>query len=51
MFAYRLAKDLGLLLKDVLQMTTDEFYGWIAFYKIEADETKKVMNRQKAQRR
>jgi hypothetical protein len=51
MFAYRLAKDLGLLVKDVLQMTTAEFMGWIAFYKIEADETKKVMQREKARRR
>lgn len=40
---YRLAKDLGLRLSDVLEMTTDEFLGWAAFYKLEADEHKKQM--------
>jgi len=43
MFAYRLAKDLGLLVEQVLEMTTDEFLGWAAFYKMEAEEHKKQM--------
>ena len=43
MFVYRLAKDLGLRVIDVLEMSTDEFMGWAAFYKIEADEHKKQM--------
>ena len=48
MFAYRLAKDLGLLVEDVLKrMSTAEFVGWAAFYKLEADETRKAMRRQK----
>lgn len=49
MFAYRLAKDLGLLVKDVLEMTTAEFAGWAAFYKMEAEANKKAMNAAKAQ--
>lgn len=49
MFAYRLAKDLGLLVKDVLEMTTAEFAGWAAFYKMEAEENRKAMNAAKAQ--
>jgi hypothetical protein len=50
MFAYRLAKDLGLLINDVLEMTTAEFTGWAAFYKIEAEETKKAMDKAKRSR-
>jgi hypothetical protein len=42
---YRLAKDLGLRITDVLEMTTDEFLGWAAFYKMEADEHKKQMSK------
>jgi hypothetical protein len=45
MFAYRLAKDLGLLVEQVLEMSTVEFVGWAAFYKIESEEIKKSMNR------
>lgn len=45
MFAYRLAKDLGLRVTDVLEMSLDEFIGWAAFYKWEAEETKKAMNK------
>ena len=45
MFAYRLAKDLGLLVEQVLEMTTDEFRGWAAFYKMEAEEHKKQMQK------
>lgn len=45
MFAYRLAKDLGLLVEQVLDMSIAEFAGWAAFYKIEAEETKKAMER------
>jgi hypothetical protein len=45
---YRLAKDLGRTVKEVMQMTTAEFQGWIAFYKYEADENKKAMQKAKA---
>jgi hypothetical protein len=50
MFAYRLAKDLGLKVKEVLEMTSAEFVGWIAFYKIEQEETRKAMNKAKTRR-
>ena len=49
MFAYKLAKDLGLKVEDVMDMSVAEFVGWGAFYKIEAEETKKAMD--KARRR
>lgn len=42
---YRLAKDLGLRVMDVLEMSTTEFAGWAAFYKWEYDEHKKAMNK------
>jgi hypothetical protein len=45
LFAYRLAKDLGLRITDVLDMSVDEFTGWAAFYKMEADEHKKQMQK------
>lgn len=45
MFAYRLAKDLGHPLTTILDMSTVEFEGWAAFYNIEAEETKKQMNK------
>lgn len=46
MFAYRLAKDLGLTVEEVFnKVTVAEFKGWAAFYKIEADETRKAMRR------
>jgi hypothetical protein len=47
---YRLGKDLGLRIEDVMQMTTAEFAGWAAFYKIEQDESRKAMQRAKARR-
>jgi len=47
---YRLAKDLGLTIKDVMKMTTAEFMGWAAFYKIEAEEERKAMNRAKVRK-
>lgn len=50
MFAYRLAKDLGLRVSDVLEMTTYEFAGWAAFYKMEMEETKKEMQKQRSRR-
>lgn len=50
MFAYRLAKDLGLLVADVLEMSTAEFAGWGAFYKMEADEHKKEMQKIRSRR-
>jgi hypothetical protein len=42
---FRLAKDLGLTLDKVLDMTTSEFAGWAAFYKWEYEEQKKQMNK------
>jgi hypothetical protein len=45
MFMYRLGKDLGLRITDVLEMSEAEFLGWAAFYKYEAEETKKAMNK------
>lgn len=50
MFAYRLAKDLGLRVADVLEMTTTEFIGWAAFYKMEAEETRKEMQKIRSKR-
>jgi hypothetical protein len=41
----RLGKDLGLTLDQVMEMTTTEFMMWAAFYKLEAEETKKAMKR------
>lgn len=49
MFAYRLAKDLGLSVKEVLNFSTVEILGWVAFYKLEAEEHRKQM--QKGKRR
>jgi hypothetical protein len=45
MFAYRLAKDLGLKVVDVLEMSTAEFGGWAAFYKLEYEEHQKQLNK------
>lgn len=42
---YRLAKDLGLTIPQVMDMSQAEFMGWAAFYKYEAEETKKMMNK------
>lgn len=50
MFAYRLAKDLGLKVEDVLEMTVAEFQGWSIFYKLEYEEQKKAMQQAKARR-
>ncbi len=50
MFMYRLAKDLGRTVKEVMKMTTAEFTGWVAFYKLEAEEQRKAMNSAKARR-
>jgi len=47
---FRLAKDLGLRVADVMKMTNAEFAGWAAFYKIEQEEEKKAMQRAKARR-
>jgi hypothetical protein len=48
LFAYRLAKDLGLLVEQVLNMSVAEFVGWAAFYKIEAEEHKKAMQKSRS---
>jgi hypothetical protein len=45
MFAYRLAKDLGRTVEEVLDMSIQEFAGWAAFYKIEHEEMEKAQNR------
>jgi len=50
LFAYRLAKDLGLTVASVLEMTTVEFAGWAAFYKMEAEETRKEMQKIRSKR-
>lgn len=42
MFAYRLAKDLGRTVEEILNMSSAEFAGWAMFYKIEAEEIKKA---------
>jgi hypothetical protein len=47
---YKLAKDLGLKVADVMTMTTAEFTGWGAFYKIEQEETKKAMSKMRTRR-
>lgn len=47
---YKLAKDLGLRVADVMKMTVAEFTGWVAFYKIEQEETKKAMDKMRARR-
>ena len=48
MFAYRLAKDLGLLVEQVLEMSMTEFMGWAAFYRMEAEENKKAMQKSRS---
>lgn len=45
MFAYRLAKDLGRTVSEILEMSTAEFAGWAIFYKMEYEEQKKAMNK------
>lgn len=47
---YKLAKDLGRSVEEVMRMTTTEFVGWAAFYKIEAEENRKAMERAKHRR-
>lgn len=47
---YRLAKDLGRTITEIMQMTTAEFMGWVAFYKWEAEEERKAMSRAKTRR-
>lgn len=47
---YKLAKDLGQTVEQIMQMTTAEFMGWIAYYKLEVEEERKAMNRAKTRR-
>jgi hypothetical protein len=42
---YRLAKDLGLTVNAVMEMSQAEFAGWAAFYKYEMEEHKKASQR------
>ena len=45
---YRLAKDLGLTIGEMMEkMSVAEFTGWAAFYKMEADEQRKAMQRRR----
>jgi|DEB0MinimDraft_4_1074332.scaffolds.fasta_scaffold03513_2 hypothetical protein len=48
---FRLAKDLGSSVKDIMKMSNAEFVAWAAFYKMEAEEHKQAMNQAKARRR
>lgn len=48
---YRLAKDLGRTITEIMEMSTTEFVGWVNFYKIEAEETKKAMDKAKLRSR
>lgn len=50
MFAYRLAKDLGQRVQDILEMSTAEFVGWIAFYKQEAEELRRQQQQARSRR-
>jgi hypothetical protein len=43
LFAFRLAKDLGRTLDEILDMNITEFTAWAAFYRIEQAEIKKQM--------
>ena len=43
----RLGKDLGLTLEQVMDMSVSEFQHWAAFYKLEAEENKKAMEKAK----
>jgi len=42
LFAYKLAKDLGMRVQDVLEMSEVEFIGWVAFYRLETEEMRKA---------
>jgi len=45
MFACRLARDLGLTLEQIFEMSVAEFQTWAAYYSIEAREIKKQNQR------
>jgi hypothetical protein len=45
MFAYRLAKDLGMRVQEVLDMSEAEFMGWLVFYKLDQEAQKKANRR------
>lgn len=46
----RLGKDLGLTLEQVMDMSIAEFQHWAAFYKLEAEENKKAMEKARRSR-
>jgi len=48
---YRLAKDLGRTLEEIMEMSTLEFRGWAAFYKWEVDEAKRAQTKARATKR
>jgi len=50
MFAYRLAKDLGRTVAEILEMSNHEFIGWMAYYKMEAKEYKRQMEQARRKR-
>jgi hypothetical protein len=41
---------LGLSVATVLEMTKTEFIGWVAFYKMEAEETRKELQKQRSRK-
>lgn len=45
MFMYRLAKDLGRTIEEIMLMSTQEFRGWAAFYKWEYEQSKRASKR------
>jgi hypothetical protein len=45
MFACRLARDLGLTLEQVYEMSVTEFRTWAAYYSWEANEAKRQSQR------
>lgn len=47
---YRLAKDLGRTVGEIMTMSTAEFTGWIAFYKLEQQAEREAMNRAKVRK-
>ena len=45
---YRLAKDLGLRVEQIMEMSMAEFAGWAAYYKLEAEEYKRAQQKSRS---
>jgi hypothetical protein len=45
---YRLAKDLGLTVEQIMEISQAEFAGWAAFYKYEHEEQKKQLQKSRS---